>query len=333
MNFVDVVVGGIPEPIGGVTNFIYRLASNNMTGEVVDLYPSKKKDIPKSFRGKFSQVNGRKSFYLYYFFIYFFSKKKIFFNFSSPKGLFLVLLLPKRGNKFYVVLHHGELCCNFLTLYFFRLLSGKLDRVYAITPTQKVFYEKIGIDDRVIFLRSTYLPPVEDDFCHGKSSLVHTNKKHLVFIASGYPSSIYNHDWCIKAIGGRNDAFLHIFMYGDGDKKEQFLNMELPVNVFFHWDTPSFDFMTALASSDYYLRPTSRDSFGIAVADALNMGAVSIASDVCKRYPGTVLFKNGDYEQFKRLIDEALGGRPLSLSANFESHNGFSPFCFEGETL
>ena len=49
-----VLVGGLPEPVGGVTTFLSRLLRANLTkvSAFVDLYPASKKSIPKGFGGQ-----------------------------------------------------------------------------------------------------------------------------------------------------------------------------------------------------------------------------------------------------------------------------------------
>ncbi|EKO3701887.1 glycosyltransferase [Vibrio metschnikovii] len=47
-----------------------------------------------------------------------------------------------------------------------------------------------------------------------------------------------------------------------------------------------------LKSSSIFIRPTFYDSYGISVGEALSIGIPSIASDVCKRTEGAIIFKN-----------------------------------------
>lgn len=322
-------MGGLPRPVGGVTGFIHRLASNNMVGILVDLYPTGKKIIPSEFKGKFVQLHGFFSFFIFYNTSSIFSGKKIFFNFSTTKSLFLILMLRKRSNLFFLTLHHGELQAGVFSRFIFRALSKKLDRVYAITPYQKIFFESIGVDESRIVLKSTYLPPALES-CPGKiSSPKNFPHRKTIFIASGYPSSLYNHDWCIRSVGGKNNAFLFLYLYGEGDKKKEYSNMELPDNVVIKWDYSSSEFINALSLADYYLRPTSKDSFGIAVADAICVGAISVASNVCKRYPGTVIFNNGNYREFESIIRSALSGDDVRKIYNVEDTVDFSTFSFD----
>lgn len=48
------VVGGLPEPIGGITTFIKRLIKKEKCVHwLFDLYPSKSKSVPKEFLGNY----------------------------------------------------------------------------------------------------------------------------------------------------------------------------------------------------------------------------------------------------------------------------------------
>ena len=54
--------------------------------------------------------------------------------------------------------------------------------------------------------------------------------------------------------------------------------------------------------ADVFVRPTLSDSFGISVAEALSFGVPAIASDVCTRPSGTILFKTGNQEDFFKKV-------------------------------
>jgi glycosyltransferase involved in cell wall biosynthesis len=49
-----------------------------------------------------------------------------------------------------------------------------------------------------------------------------------------------------------------------------------------------------IGESDLFIRPTRSDSYGISIAEALWQGVPVVASDVCIRPIGTILFKSGD---------------------------------------
>ncbi len=55
-------------------------------------------------------------------------------------------------------------------------------------------------------------------------------------------------------------------------------------------------FLEILKNCDILIRPTLVDSFGVTVAEAIYLNVPVIASDVCERQNGTILFKTGSEE-------------------------------------
>ncbi|NJC26121.1 glycosyltransferase family 4 protein [Neolewinella antarctica] len=51
-----------------------------------------------------------------------------------------------------------------------------------------------------------------------------------------------------------------------------------------------------LARHDVFVRPSKGDSYGLCVAEALLVGTPAIATDVCRRCEGTLLYRQGDTE-------------------------------------
>lgn len=54
------------------------------------------------------------------------------------------------------------------------------------------------------------------------------------------------------------------------------------------------EFWPIISQSTLFLRPTRSDSLGISIAESIHLNIPAIASDVCARPPGTILFKTGD---------------------------------------
>jgi glycosyltransferase involved in cell wall biosynthesis len=61
-----------------------------------------------------------------------------------------------------------------------------------------------------------------------------------------------------------------------------------------------------LEQSDLFIRPTNTDSYGVSVAEALYLGTPAIASDVCERPTGTMLFPSRDLEELTHLAKKVL---------------------------
>lgn len=70
------------------------------------------------------------------------------------------------------------------------------------------------------------------------------------------------------------------------------------------------EYWPVIARSDLLVRATASDSFGISVAEALDLGIPAVASDVCARPPGTVLFHNRDSIDLVRQVWRVLRDGP-----------------------
>lgn len=58
----------------------------------------------------------------------------------------------------------------------------------------------------------------------------------------------------------------------------------------------SIEFWPVLGKSHIFVRPTCSDSFGVSIAEALTLGVPSVASNVCMRPDGTIVFESRDGE-------------------------------------
>jgi glycosyltransferase involved in cell wall biosynthesis len=69
---------------------------------------------------------------------------------------------------------------------------------------------------------------------------------------------------------------------------------------------------------DLFMRPTFSDGFGVSLAEAIAFGCPAVASDVCSRPDGTVLFHNRDiddlYDTVLRQLQVKSGDENISVS-------------------
>ncbi len=61
-----------------------------------------------------------------------------------------------------------------------------------------------------------------------------------------------------------------------------------------------------LEKSHIFIRPTCTDSYGVSIAEALTLGIPSLASDVCQRPEGTILFRNRNREDLYAKVCEII---------------------------
>lgn len=80
-----------------------------------------------------------------------------------------------------------------------------------------------------------------------------------------------------------------------------------------------------LKRADIFIRPTNTDSYGMSVAEAIYYCVPAIASDVCKRPKGSVLFKSRDMEDlYEKTVDviENIGEHRRSIEHVAAEDNG-----------
>lgn len=320
-NHLITVVGGIPMPIGGVTSFIERLVTVHLSKfeRVLDLYPS---DNKGSVEIRHSVVPRGSLFYL--FLLFFCSVRScVYFNFSGARGLVVIALLPKiGGRRWAVTLHNGDLAASVPPTWVMRWLIrrglAKCDLVGVLSAKQRAFFDGLGAPSEKIYSISSFVPtdwsmvgpPNPSDIPEFASWSAGGEK---VFIVSGYPTRIYQHDavfrvfnklWC----SGEHSIKLVAFLYGqDTDRLLPELQKSYGCAPFAHlyWNKGADIFLTALKASAGYIRMNTVDSFGVAVAEAVSLGRPVLASNVCERFEGAQLADPDDWggvENFVRRV-------------------------------
>jgi len=184
----------------------------------------------------------------------------------------------------------------------------------------------LGINDKKLIYIPAYIDPIEkeDDFnkipqCVWSFII---NSKFLIS-ANGCirfynNEDLYGIDMVIELIrklkyGGYNVslliALLGTNMENDSEKsyhedlKNKIIeyNLQNDILIFEASDT---EFYPILKKSKLFLRPTSTDGYGVSIAEALYYKVPSIASNVCNRPEGTIIFKSRDVEDlYTKTID------------------------------
>ena len=333
------LVGGIPEPIGGITNYLYRLAIhfNSHIDQIIDLYPSANKWIVPNVQCRVRPAHFFEAIFWLFLLFYRMKSKKVYFNFSTPGSLLLLGLLPKRRDSvWYLTLHHGELEIALLkkskfAKYVFRKVVNRFNSIGFINSNQRKFYLSHGVQQDRLKKITTYLPYVpndnKNDYISNELSAV-LAKYDKIVVASGYPTALYRHDWVLSYFE-KNACFdrfaLILCIYG-ADSEGRFSSLKewvdrLP-NAYLMESLSPGQFQSILASSDIYVRPTEKDSYGVAVVEALNLGLTVLASDACERVLGVHTFNRYDMDYFEKLLTDALHNR--LESGPYDQNNGIS---------
>lgn len=333
-------MGGLPLPQGGVTNFIRRFCQKFNSGqiEVIDLYPNSNKIQLDNIVVHTSKTNRLLCFIKMIVYVNISRPVDVFFNFSTIYSLFFLLLVPNLSNKkWFLLLHHGELKTQYLTLPRFAKILLKCSlkrfiRIGTLSEPQRKFYEDIGISNDYLLSVRAYIPEkilVDRRFQRELSVLFPPGRKKIV-VASGYPTNIYNHSWLFDAHERRGRDFNIVFcFYGDDSDglKAEFVRRASQcdsIHIFF--DLSPQGFLNVLNFCDIYVRPNSVDSFGIGHAEADSLGKVVIASNACVRVPRAHTFPLANCMAFNALLDKAISGQIGPREIQSSADEGVSRF-------
>jgi len=301
-----ILVGGVPNPIGGISNFMSRLIRSDVKlfTEIIDPYPSDDKEVlpiahkilKTRFLGLFFEcmrMNGR----------------HVLFNFSTWRSLLFFVFLPKKNNHWALILYHGKIHFSGWALIlrpFVRYALSKFDVVGYVSSEQGDFYKKYASDRVVKLPLKFYIECDKSQLNNVKSDLPKVISDWRaeglrLYVVSGYPTKIYQHQRVISAIkkvnvNGRNVA-LALFLYGKDDDGLMPLirkDIEGRDDIYMFWAQSESNFMRVLAVADGYIRMNTIDSFGVAIADAINLGVPVLATNVCPRYSGAICIDPAD---------------------------------------
>lgn len=331
-----ILVGTTPPPNGGVTIHIKRLINELRKTEIV-------------FEFYNLRVRGRKGTIdiVQYFKTFKKIKEKnliIHYQLNNWKELCLIVIFSK-SNTIVTTIHS------------FRIeLFSIVDRICYIFCRKKIFFiaPSLTIQKKLIYYKvsedhisiiDTFFPPNEDELNNPIpkeiSSFISMHSAKKIVLASAWKLykdklnvDVYGLDMCIQACIDIPNLAL-VFCVPIISDMNYFNSMVtlicskpgLSDRILIYREET---FLAPLYKKfDLFVRPTSTDSFGISVAEAICSNVYSIASDVCKRYPGCIEFRARDQRDFNDKIrvvinsPASLKDKSLKNNSNIESYVSF----------
>lgn len=154
------------------------------------------------------------------------------------------------------------------------------------------------------------LPERLEAFLQNHSLIISANASNLDFYGG---QDLYGLDMLVELCSRLNSEINVGFVYClSRISNERYLEeiqtriQELRIENLFLIIPDSSEFWPVLERSHIFIRPTCTDSYGVSIAEALTFGIPSIASDVCKRPEGTILFHSRDSEELYRKVREII---------------------------
>lgn len=317
-----VQVGPYPEPIGGVSIYIKRmkqyLDSLNIANEVWDL-----SNINKDIKGV---TNIR---FRYVPFKYLFRKDIKLIHYNIPNisykiyiGFFNRLLFRRRKK---VLTIHGESKDLFthkslpLNNDFMMAKSlNSFDRIICVKSGDKEYLRTKGISKPIYELPAFILPFDDEktsipqyilDFINSKKFIISANASLIQFYNN---QDLYGIDMCIELIEKLNASRENVglvFCIPNINNNKYFNKLkniikDKKIQKNFLFVNEKMELYPIIKKSHLFLRPTNTDGDAVSIREVLFYKIPTIASDVCVRPKGTILFKSRDiYDLYNKTVD------------------------------
>ncbi len=302
-----IILGAVPPPIGGVTVHTLRLISGlkslGYKYEFVNLRPITEKDkfnIKKYISNVLRILKSRDIDVIHYQ-----------LNNLFELALFVMISIIIRSRIITTVHSFRPELFSKIKKTIFNLIKRTRTEFIAPSKTTKEALVAKGVKYENIRVLNTFLPPSESeinakisneimDFIDKRSKIIVANAFKLYRDDLGV--DVYGLDMCIeacKAIPDTNFIFC-VPLIGDQNYYNECVKKIEKYNIGdrFLIVNKNISLVSLLKYADLFVRPTSTDSFGVSVAEALAMGVPAIASDVCERTEGAILFKSRNIADF-----------------------------------
>jgi len=318
------IAGEVPPPIGGISIHVQRL-----------IHSLKREDVDVEFARLRYREAGLKGILLYIK-----SIKKILsrstgnlihyqMNNWIEGTLIYMLLCIVRKSMIYTVHSFRYEEFSLAKRICMQLCTRTKIRFIAPGPEVKNDMCNKGFIERNIYIHDTYLDPTSDERNSSIPSVidrfVKSNKEQKVVLGNAYKLvltkdgiDLYGLDMCIELIERNEDLCLLFYLgqIGDIDYYNQCLRhineAGLSHRILIY--TGGTSLIPAFRIADVFVRPTLTDSFGISVAEAISCKIPAVASNVCNRAEGAILFESRDSESFSSAVRMAMNNEAIEVS-------------------
>jgi glycosyltransferase involved in cell wall biosynthesis len=325
------LVGPYPPPYGGISVHIQRLKEQlEKKGYECIVY-----DFGYSRESQEETIIRIKSLKRWLPRYFFFAKEDII-HYHSPNWILRIIfgLMTFLGKRTIISIH-GESFNDSLKsagLLRTKIIIFALKRtsfIIALNPKIKELALSLGIAPEKIEVIPSFIPPTvreEDiteipervwDFIDSHKPVISANAFRISFYND---EDLYGIDMCVDLCANLKQDYPGIglvFSLPDIGDHEYFKKMkqriaEKGIENNFLFITEQYQLYPILMKCDVFLRPTNTDGYGVSIAESIYFKVPAVASAVCQRPEGTILFKSRDINDFILKVKDVLD--------NYEQH-------------
>jgi glycosyltransferase involved in cell wall biosynthesis len=311
------IIGPYPPPLGGISVFVYRKAKLlKRSGENVITV-----DFPNL--SKLEKIIILSQFI--------FNPKPATFHINIPSIFVMASLILRPFSSHIIYQDHSGRGIPLLP-WFKRKIIGlflkEVDECIFVGEHLKEYYgaAKIPLPENILIQNAFLPPPLEDEGeiwnTYDPSTHSFINNHNPLIIANAYKIAfhegidLYGIDLCIELIARikskHNRVGLLFALAEIGDeayfRKIHELIHEYNIEQHIHFMTGQKELWPIFKVARIMVRPTVVDAYGVSIAEALFFGCPAVASDVCKRPPGTLIFRNRDLSDMMDKVNKVLDG-------------------------
>jgi len=321
------IIGTYPPPVGGTSIHLQRLydicVKNGIEARILDTHG--RECIEKDSRNIVRITNYRKFLKKYFFDA---SADIIHSHTHSWLERMILTCKAKICRQKIVFTFHSfrDEYTNFSLFQRLSVWTVKRFSDYVIATSAHV-NEKLevwGFDQKKMCVINPFiLPDNSQERKLNKKVETHIEKFTFVLCANASNNNHYNNqdlyglDLCIELQAQMRRKYDCCFVYvltkiTDEDYFGQMRQKieDLDLKESFLLVTESIDFLALVLRSSVCVRPTNTDSWALTISEALCLGCPVIASDVCIRQEGSVLFRNRNQQDLNEKVDMVLSDLP-----------------------
>ena len=320
MRLKAALIGSYPPPFGGIEVHIKRLAGileeNGIEVTIYDI-----ENISESNDRRLKKIAKARLWTMWHLFTI--SEDIIHVHTLSWKHRAAMAFISKVRRKKTVMSFHSFRDeyedMSFVEAALVRYVFKNADVIIAVSESVGKKLEDWGCSKDKIRCISGFLPPgaIEQDlpvyvreFISSHDIIASANGSNMNFYKG---QDLYGLDMLVELCGrisGKHDVgFIYCISKGYINSQDYYEHIkgiirEKGIEDKFLFVHENIEFASILKNSDFFIRPTNTDGYSLSVAEAVYGGVPSIASDVSKRPPGSILFKTRDIgDLYEKTID------------------------------